>query len=375
MPALRYNGQASMTVAQRLNTMAYRQRWRSINMFERALLGPLAPLVPTPNDVVFMWDQSVLYEYDMPRSPRKYKTPIMIVPPLMVKPTIFDLRPGHSMVGHLCQQGHHVFMIDYGVPTDQDRHIRVDDYITDFIPSAVEKIKERTGAKDVSLVGWSMGGIMSYAYTAMQYKSAPVRNLITIGSPYDFSRMFPFNYLARGMKLPTTRALFDMIGNIPPALTRTGFKLLDPAKTLRRNLDLVLNYWDRNWVAAHESMSGWADDFIPYPGDAFVQFVSEFVMSDKLRRGELQIGGQTVDMSKFAANLMVVVGTTDKVAPPDSVEAAYELLPSPDKRVLRVALGHIGLVSGSKAPALVWQPVSDWLAERSEPLTPRGRSR
>ncbi len=353
---------------QKVNETAYRARWRSINAFERATLGQLALLVETPNDLVFMWDQSVLLEYELSQSPKKYKTPVLIVPPLMVKPTIFDLRPGHSMVGHLCNQGHHVFMIDYGVPKSEDRHIRVDDYITDFIPSAVQKICERTGSDKVSLVGWSMGGIMSYAYAALGGHNGPVENLVTIGSPYDFSKMFPFNHLARAMKLPGVKTGFSMLGNIPPVLTKTSFKLLDPIKSVSRYWDLAKNYWDRDWIIAYESMSGWADDFIPYPGDAFMQFVTEFVMSDKLRHGELLIDGRNVDMHDFAANLLVVVGTNDKVAPIESVAAALELLDSPDKNRLDAPLGHIGLISGSRAPDLVWQPVSDWLAARSETI-------
>ena len=350
-----------------IEALRYRTKWRSINVFERLALGQLAPNITTPRDVAFMWDQSILYEYHLPNSERKYQIPILIVPPLMVKPTIFDLRPGHSMVGHLCAQGYHVFMIDFGVPTEQDRHIRVDDYVMDFIPNAVEKICDRTGCSQVSLLGWSMGGIMSYAYAALEGHDK-VRNVVTIGSPFDFSKMFPFNYLAKLIRVPAVKAAFDRLGNIPPSLTKTGFKLLDPIKSSKRYWDLAANYWDRNWVVAYETMSGWADDFIPYPGDAFVQFVTEFVSHDKLRKGEIQFGGQIVDMNNFAANLLVIVGTTDKVAPPDCVRAAFELLPSPDKTTIDAPLGHIGLISGSRAPQQVWRPVHDWLATRSQPL-------
>ena len=346
-------------------TIAYRSRWRAINTFERLILGQLAPNVTTPRDTVFMWEQAELFEYELPQQPRKYETPILIVPPLMVKPTIFDLRPGHSMIGSLCAQGHHVFMVDYGIPTNEDRHIRVDDYVADFIPAAVEKICERTGADQVTLVGWSMGGIMSYMYGAMPQGQRRVRNLVAIGSPYDFSKMFPFNYLSQLLKVPAIRKGFERIGNIPPAITKTGFKLLDPVKTLSRQVDVVKNYWDRNWIVANETMAGWADDFIPYPGDAFMQFASEFVMEDKLRQGKIEIGGQTLDMNNFEAALLVIVGTTDKVAPPECVRSAYEELHPNDKSTIDVPLGHIGLISGSKAPMYVWEPIGEWAAARS----------
>lgn len=347
---------------------AYRTRWRAMNALERTLLGPLSPQVNTPRDLMFMWEQSTLYRYGLPRAPRKYRTPILIIPPLMVKPTIFDLRPGHSMVAYFCERGFDTYMVDFGVPTHEDRHIQVDDYVSDFIPAAVEKVRERSGSSDVSLLGWSMGGIMSYAYTAMTGAQGPVRNLVAVASPYDFSNMFPFNILAQAMKLPGVEAAFRQFGNIPPWMTMTSFKLLDPVKYMRRFVDLYNNYWDREWVAAYESMAGWAGDFIPYPGNAFIQFVLDFIVGDKLRKGELEIGGVKVDMSRMVAALLVVVGTTDKVAPPDSVSAAYEWLDLSDKQKLEAPLGHIGLISGSRAPRLVWGPVSDWLEHRSELL-------
>lgn len=341
---------------------------RFLNAFERATLGPLRPNVSTPADVVWMWERSTLLRYELPQSPARYKIPIIIIPPLMVKPIIFDLRPGHSMAGHLLKRGFDTFMLDYGVPQDEDRVIRVDDYVDDFIPKAVQRVRELTGAPAVSLVGWSMGGIMSYTMCAMLGKQAHVRNLITIGSPLDFSKMFPMNIMAKFIRLPGATKVFDLIGNIPPAATRNGFKLLAPEKLITRRLALAQNYWDRDWVAGYEAMSNWVDEFIPYPGEAFKQFVRDFVSDDKLRKGMLSINGKEIDLAKIEANILVFVGTKDDVAPPESVEAAVHEIPCKDIRAIQVPLGHIGLVAGSTAPDLVWNPMADWLAERSQPL-------
>ncbi len=338
---------------------------RLINGFERMMLGPLLPKVSTPYEIEWMWERSTLLRYDLPEFPPRYRIPVIIVPPLMVKPIIFDLRPGHSMAAYLCQQGFDTWMVDFGVPSDKDRAIRVDDYVTDFIPNAVEKVLERTGAPAVSLVGWSMGGIMGYTYCAMRGRDAKVRNLVTIGSPLNFSKMFPFNMLAQLSKLPGVTNLLDSLGNIPPVLTRNSFRLLAPSKLLTRRFALIQNYWDRDWVAGHEALGNWVDEFIPYPGEAFKQFVQDFVRDDKLRRGGLRIAGQTIDLTRIDTKLLVVIGTADDVAPEASVAAALDEIPVTDKEALRVPLGHIGLVAGSKAPELVWEPMARWLAERS----------
>ncbi|RMF18331.1 MAG: alpha/beta fold hydrolase [Candidatus Dadabacteria bacterium] len=345
-----------------------RNAMRLLNAFERTTLGPLRPNVSTPSDVVWMWERSTLLRFELPRHPVRYRIPVIIIPPLMVKPIIFDLRPGHSMAGFLCEQGFDTYMLDYGVPEAEDRVIRVDDYVADFIPNAIQRVMEMTGAPAVSLIGWSMGGIMSYTMCGMLGEEAHVRNLVTIGSPLDFSKMFPMNIMAQMIRLPGATVMFDLMGNVPPTLTRNGFHLLAPQKLLTRRLALIQHYWDRDWVAGYEAMSNWVDEFIPYPGEAFKQFVRDFVSSDKLRRGALTINGQEIDLHRIRANILVFVGTKDDVAPPASVRAAVDEIPVDDIRAIEVPLGHIGLVAGSAARELVWQPMADWLAERSEPL-------
>lgn len=344
----------------------HKNLWRAINAFERVTLGPLSPKVSTPNEIIWMWERSRLIRYELPRSPARHRIPVIIVPPLMVKPVIFDLRPGHSMVGRLCERGFDTYMLDFGVPTEKDREIRVDDYVSEFIPDAIQKVLEHTGAPAVSLVGWSMGGIMSYTYCAMRGRDAGVRNLVTIGAPLDFSKMFPFNALARLSKVPGVMGLLDALGNIPPVLTRNSFKLLAPTKLITRRFALMQNYWDRDWIAGYESMRNWVDEFIPYPGAAFKQFVQDFVRDDKLRRGHLKINGEGVDLTRMDTNVLVVAGTVDDVAPEESVVAAVDELPVDDISDIRVPMGHIGLVAGSAAPELVWDPMSDWLARRSD---------
>jgi polyhydroxyalkanoate synthase len=359
----RYNPIESARTSQ--DYSKHKMFWRGMNLVERTMLGPLTPQVQTPHEIAWMWERSTLLHYRLPSQEIRHKVPILIVPPLMVKPTIFDLRPAHSMVGYFLSRGFDVYMVDFGVPKSEDEDIKVDDYVLDFIPNAVQKICEKSNNSEVSLVGWSMGGIMSYTYTAYFSEKAKVRNVVTIGSPLDFSKMVPFNYLVKAVDFPGTLKAIEYLGNIPPVLTRNGFKLISPMSTLTRYWDLYKNYWDREWVAGYETIGNWVEEFIPYPGAAFRQFVTDFVKDDLLRRGSLKIAGTHVELSRILANICVVVGTTDKIANVESVGAAIELIPVQDKFRIDAPLGHIGLVAGSGAPKYVWGPIADWLSPRS----------
>lgn len=344
----------------------HKNLFRILNFIERLLLGPLRPQISTPFDVIWMWERSQLLRYELPYSPPRHRIPVLIVPPLMVKPWIFDLRPGHSMVGHLVRSGFPTFMLDYGVPGELDTGTRLDDYVADFIPNAISKIKEQTGAPGVSLIGWSLGGIMGYTYCGLFGEESGVINLITIGAPLDFSRMYPFNILAKFSRLKGVELAIDLMGNIPPFLTKNSFKLMDPLKLLTRRIQLVRNYWDRDWVAGYEALHDWVEEFIPYPGAAFKQFAQDYIKDDKLRAGKLKIRGQYIDIKRITVRLLVIMGTEDDVAPLPSVEAALKEIPGEDKHALRVPLGHIGLIAGQKAPELVWNPMTEWLRSRSK---------
>ncbi len=336
---------------------------RAAHLAERVVAGPLTPRVRTPSETVFMWEHVTLRRY-APEKSKRYGVPLVIVPPLMVRPSIFDLRPGHSTIHLLVDLGFDVFLVDFGVPEDKDKVINVDDYVVDFIPPAVEMVAETTGRPEVSLLGWSMGGIMSLCYAALFREKNLVKNLVMLGSPTDFSGMWPFNHLTKLARSPFFK-LVDSMGNIPPSLTRNGFKLLSPWGTVNRYLRLLDMYWDREYVAGFESINNWVDEFIPYPGEAFKQFVGDFIRDDKLRVGQLPLAGRTVDLSLVDCSLLVVVGTEDKVAAPDSVRATAELVSSEDLAVVDVPVGHIGLVAGRGTERYVWPVLVEWLAARS----------
>jgi polyhydroxyalkanoate synthase len=149
---------------------------------------------------------------------------------------------------------------------------------------------------------------------------------------------------------------------------------MDPVKLITRKIQVFQNGWDRDWLSGYEAIRDWVEEFIPYPGAAFKQFVLDYIRDDKLRSGTLTMRGTPIDIKRIRVNLLVVVGMKDDVARPPSVEAGYEEIPSPDKKLLRVPLGHIGLVAGEKAPSMVWEPVARWLQERSEPIIKKERS-
>lgn len=336
------------------------------NVVEKVVVGKWTPGIRYPSRKVWWWEKSTLIKY-VSSVERRFLHPVLIIPPLMVKPDIFDLRAGHSFVEFISKHGFDVYLVDFGIPGREDRVINVDDYVIEFIPNAVKKALEISRAPSLFLIGWSMGGIMSLIYSSIFEKDSYVRGLVIIASPVDYSKMFPFNILATLTKYPLLKAT-DILGNIPPFFTKTGFKLLSPLGAMRRRLELITHLHDREWLSAYETIEDWIEGFIPYPGEAFKKFVNDFIIEDKLRKKELYIKGRRVDLSKIRCPILVFAGTKDKVAHYASVTPIVDLVSSKEKKLIKVPLGHLGIVAGKSAPQLVWKVTVEWLERMSKPL-------
>ncbi|MBT3930513.1 MAG: alpha/beta hydrolase, partial [Rhodospirillaceae bacterium] len=50
----------------------------------------------------------------------------------------------------------------------------------------------------------------------------------------------------------------------------------------------------------------------------------------------------------------------DRIVPPASAQALADALPNAEAS--STPLGHIGMVAGSRAQALVWEPLAEWLS-------------
>src|SRR5439155_1128049 len=131
------------------------------------LLGPGGPpMGATPKDVLYQRGTLQLYHY-RPLADEVYRVPIVLVMSLVSKAYILDLCPGQSLVEFLLRRGFDVYMIDWGVPRPEDRHLRLEDYVLDFIPDCLRRVTGDSGEPDVSLAAYCMGGTLAVMYAAL----------------------------------------------------------------------------------------------------------------------------------------------------------------------------------------------------------------
>ncbi len=339
--------------------------WLRVDNGARMLVnGSLHEFEPTPSDVLIDERHILLRRYRRPEGVEvSHAVPVLIIPPLMVKPDIYDLRPGHSFVGFMLDRGFDVFLVDFGRPDETDREFRLEDYLLKPINTSVEKMREVTGSRQVSIFGYCMGGVFATCYAALERTDA-VRNVAMLGAPIDFSKLEFYHALMQYADGPLL-GIASTFGYFPAFLSQALFQATQPYKTLTRPLNLIWNLWDDDYLESYEAMNKWMNDFLHYPEAAFRQFATDFVRDNKLVKNELTMFDRNVDLGAITASYLVLASPDDHFGTPAAARAVIDAIATDDKTFMLVRGGHLGAMAGSRAPAN-WDLVADWLVERSE---------
>jgi polyhydroxyalkanoate synthase len=75
--------------------------------------------------------------------------------------------PGNSLVEYLVGEGFDVFLLDWGIPDDEDKNLLFEHYILDYLPEAVENVLKSSRAEELTLFGYCQGGTMATMYAAL----------------------------------------------------------------------------------------------------------------------------------------------------------------------------------------------------------------
>lgn len=322
----------------------------------------------TPKDVIWTLNKAKLYRYHS-RVPaeRRYPVPLLLVYALINKPYILDLRPGNSFVEYMVGQGFDVYLLDWGVPGPEDKHLKFDDYALEYIPRAVRQVLKTSPAQEFSILGYCIGSTIVTLYAATRTQ-APIRNIILLTAPLDFSsrEASVFSVWLDERYLDVDK-MVDTFGNIPAEVIDLGSKLLKPVENfLGAYTSLFDRVDDPEAVEAWQTMNKWVNDGVPFAGEAFRQWVKEFYRENKLVKGELEIRGQRVDLRNIQAAFLNVIAERDHIVPPPQSRSIVELVSSQDKETITIPGGHIGIMAGRGAINGLWPKISDWLMKRSQ---------
>jgi poly[(R)-3-hydroxyalkanoate] polymerase subunit PhaC len=321
----------------------------------------------TAKDVVWKRDRAELWRYR--GGTIRYYPPVLIVHSLVSRSYILDLRPGSSSVEYLLDAGFDVLMLDWGIPDERDADNTFETYVDEYIPRAVAGAYEATGANELTMIGYCLGGVLAILYAA-GHDDAAVRNLILLATPVDFSRMGAMVAGVLAGRLDTDE-LLDETGNVPADILYTGFYMQAPTKELAQYATLLENLWNDEFVDAYQAMAQWSRDHVPLPGAATRQIVDDLIRQNALMSGRWRLGGRMIELAAVRGNVLNAIAERDNVVPRAASEPVMSLVGHPKRREeMLLTGGHVTFGAGSHAFGRTLPRLSAWLAAHSDELDP-----
>lgn len=350
-----------LALTERLRLEVERAVQRSLKGIE--LLGAPPPEVGrTPKTVLHRRGTLELVHYHA-TADEIYRVPLLFVMAPTNKAYILDLAPGQSLIEFLLGRGYDVYLMDWNAPGDDERDLKIENYVMDFIPDCIRRVQQDSGERDVTLVGYCAGGMLSTIYAA-QHDNGPLANLVCFTTPIDFSKMQLFRTMADPRHFDVDR-LVGRLGVVPGDFIAAGFDALRPASRAAGQLRLWDNLWNDQFVKGYRMMERWGNETLPLPGGYFRQTVEELLRGNALYKGTLRIGGRGVDLSRITVPLLHIVAQYDHIVPPACARPLIERVGSKDKEEVVLPGGHVSIAAGANAVKRMWPKLDAWLQERS----------
>ena len=349
------------SISERVQSEVQRAIQRSIKGVEYfSSSGP--SLGSTPKDVLYSRGTMNLYHY-RPMADEVYRVPVLIVMATTNRGYILDLVPGQSFIEFLLKRGFDVYMLDWTAPKPEEKSLRMEDYVLDFIPESVRRVQQDSGEKDVSVIGYCFGGVLSLLYGSI-FNDGPMKNLICFTTPIDFREMKLFSNFADRRYFDVDR-LIDSTGNMPPELILQSFDMLRPAARVVGQIQLWDNIWNDEFVKSYRMFDRWATDTLPLAGEYFRAITKGLMWDNKLYNDTMTVGGREAKLADIKVPILHAVAEHDHIVPYDAAKHLITKIGSADKEEVMLKGGHVSLVAGANAIKRLWPKLDSWLGKRS----------
>lgn len=330
----------------------------------------------TPYQIIHHYQNAKIRYY--PAAQRQHLEPLIFIPPLAVTVSIYDLYPYRSLVNYFQQQGFEVYLLDWGRLDYRHHQLSFTDFLDDMIPYCVDFIRQHADSEQVSLHGWSMGGLFASLFTASQQHSC-VKNLISLGAPVD-------SFVAgwHGQLLKSAHQLLQRhpklaqplySGKLPKKIIHTPgklnamvFKLIDPVGWWKSHKRFLTHLDDHQAIQEHATMGAYLNNMIDYPGGINQDMMLNIWLQNPLKNGYIQFDDRRIDLKNIQCNLLVGAGFSDRLVSAAAVQPLAELTNSPDVTFTMIPGGHMGIMSNQNTAKEFWPVLADWLKQRSTPL-------
>jgi polyhydroxyalkanoate synthase len=288
--------------------------------------------------VIFQNELIQLIQY-APATEEVYERPLLIVPPWINKYYILDLVPEKSFVKWAVAQGFTVFLVSWVNPDARLAQKTFEDYMHEGILAAIDAVIRQTGSPKINALGYCVGGTLLAATLAYMAAKGDDRVMSAsfLAAQVDFSEAGDLLVFIDDTQLKALEEMMAEQGYLDGSRMAAVFNMLRPR-------DLIWPYVINNYLLGKKpfpfDLLFWNADSTRLPAANHAFYLREFYHLNRLAKGEMQLGGVRLDLSRVKIPVYELFTKEDHIAPALSVFRGSKLFGGP-VRLTMAGSGHI----------------------------------
>ena len=284
---------------------------------------------------------------------------LLLVPSLINRAYILDLKPGCSFVDWLSDAGLYPVLLDWGDVSGAECGFSLSDYLRLRLLPAAQSLAATGG---LSVLGYCLGGTMALALA--QEMGPRVQRLGLVGTPWDFSQMSDLTRALIAASRPQMSENLRLLASlpstsqatIPGAFFQMLFAAIAPmqaARKFRRFAELAPESTEAEHFVAVEE---WLSDPVPVAARAGQELLADFYLENAPGNGTWEPAGTPIKPAEISTPTLSLIGARDHIAPAACSATLRHLMPNTASHVIET--GHVGLIVGSRAKLEVAAPLA-----------------
>ncbi|HET9160742.1 MAG TPA: class I poly(R)-hydroxyalkanoic acid synthase [Caulobacteraceae bacterium] len=296
-------------------------------------------IATAPGKVIYQNDILQLLQFS-PTTEQVYEIPLLIFPPWINKWYILDLRVENSMIRWLTGQGFTVFVASWVNPDGELAKKTFEDYMFEGVYAATEQVMKQCGVTQVNTVGYCIGGtLLSCALAHMAAKGDKrISSATFFAAQQDFVEAGDLLLFTDEAWVSDIERRMDQEGGVLPSQN-----MADTFNSLRAN-DLIWSFFVNNYLLGKEprpfDLLFWNSDQTRMPKTLHLFYLREFYGKNRLAKGDLVFGGETLDLHNVKTPVFIQSSKDDHISPYRSVYRGAKLFGGPTTFIM-AGSGHI----------------------------------
>ena len=227
---------------------------------------------------------------------------------------ILDLVPEKSFVKWAVEQGFTVFLVSWVNPDARLAQKTFEDYMHEGILAAVDAVIRQTGSPKINALGYCVGGTL--LASTLAYMAAKGDNRIAsasfLAAQVDFSEAGDLLVFIDDTQLKALEEMMAEQGYLDGSRMAAVFNMLRPR-------DLIWPYVINNYLLGKKpfpfDLLFWNADSTRLPAANHAFYLREFYHLNRLAKGEMQLGGVRLDLSRVTIPIYELFTKEDHIAP------------------------------------------------------------